>query len=120
MNEKSLYNLFIWKMSHWKKALKKMEKKIEIQTKARKAHACVMLMVVLLDQPEMAWTVVLGFLLLGLICLIEDKVHMVLLCSATSGRSLSPPWTGLRPGFQSLQRSLQFILEEKNEEPMSL
>lgn len=47
-----------------------------------------MVMVAFLDQPGTLWTVVPGFLLLlGLICFMEDKVHMVLLCSATSGRS---------------------------------
>lgn len=71
-------NLVNLKISHFK----------ESRNQSPDAHVCVMLMVAFLDQPGTLWTFVPGFLLLGLICFMEDKVHTVLLCSATSGRSL--------------------------------
>lgn len=61
-----------------------------------------MLMVAFLDQPQMLRTVVLGFLLLGLIASIEDQVHMVLLCSVTSGGLNSFTTVLLVPGEGSV------------------
>lgn len=81
---------------------------LKSETRAGKAHACVMLIVAFLDEPQMVWTVVLGFLLLGLVCFIEDKVHMVLLCSVTSGRFLSPPLTCLRVILSPAEDSLVY------------
>lgn len=55
---------------------------------ADSTHTCPMLMIAFLDEPQMVWMVLLGFLPLGLISLILDKVHMVPLCSVTLKNSI--------------------------------